>query len=224
MFSHARFDFVYSSCVLVSSVESLLMASCGIKSAERETWISPAIEIGVGKMPTTYHSQSPPLYPDLKGDQFTSGRRSIARRIFGTLARFFIAVLIGVGVTLAWQSHGDEAKEMVRTWAPSLGWLLPVSTPIDSQVSAAAAAPSAELLQQLKPMALDLAVLRRSVEQLAANQEQMAQNIATLQAVEQDISQKISSPPAPPRKPAQPTTQPSSVSPPPPRGPPLPLR
>ena len=80
----------------------------------------------------------------------------------------------------------------------------------------------------------DLAVVRRSLEQLAAKQDQMAQNIATLQAAEQDIRQKMSSPPAsraaPPRKPPQPAArspaaQSSSVpSPSPPAQPPLPPR
>jgi hypothetical protein len=43
--------------------------------------------------------------------------------------------------------------------------------------------------------------MRRSVEQLAAKQDQMAQNIATLQAIEEDIRQKMSStPPSPPQQ------------------------
>ena len=170
----------------------------------------------------------------VKNNPLTSERRSIGRRIFRTLARFFIAVLIGVGATLAWQSHGDEAREMVRTRAPSLARLLPVSTtksPADDQ--GATAATSAELVQQLKPLTLDLAVVRHSLEQLATKieqlgvkQEQMVQNIATLQAVEQDITQKVSSPlqsrAASPRKPPQPTAQSSSVPPQtPPSGPPL---
>ena len=74
--------------------------------------------------------------------------------------------LIGIGATLAWQSYSDEAMEMVRTEAPSLAWLLPVSTakpPPDGQASAAAVVPSAELVQQLKPMAVDLDIVRRSV-------------------------------------------------------------
>lgn len=198
-----------------------------------------------------YSSQSAPqshesdVVPDWPRRPRPSGmkngeRRSTGRRAFRALARFSIAVLIGVGVTLAWQSYGDEATEMVRTWAPSLGWFLPVTTmksPPDGRVSAAAAA----VARQVEPMALDLAVVRRSVEQLAgkveqlaANQEQMAQHIASLQAVAQDISQKISSPPpsraAPPRKPLQPTAQSSAMQsssmppPPPPAGQPLPLR
>jgi hypothetical protein len=96
-------------------------------------------------------------------------------------------VLIGVGGTLAWQ-HGDEVTEMVRTWAPSLGWLLPVST-------IKAPAPTVTTAD-LKPVAIDLALVRRSIDQLASNQDQLARNqeqmtqaIATLQAAVQDISQ-----------------------------------
>jgi hypothetical protein len=74
---------------------------------------------------------------------------------------------------------------MVRVWAPSLGWLLPTS-------------PSAELQALLKPVALDLAIMKRSIEQLANNQDQlsrkqdqMAQAIVTLQAAVGDINHDI---------------------------------
>jgi len=112
-----------------------------------------------------------------KNAQFTSDKPSIGRRLTRSLVRFFLPVVIGVGGTLAWQSYGGE---MVRAWAPSLGWLVPASPP-------GPAVTSAELQQQLKPMAIDLALVRRSEEQLAANQDQlsrkqdqMAQAIATL--------------------------------------------
>jgi hypothetical protein len=194
---------------------------------------------------------APPRPSGFNNDHLASDGPSIGGRIFRTLARFFIAVLIGVGATLAWQSHGDDAKQIVRTWAPSLGWLLPVSTttsPPDGPVSAQdaalpqsapvtqrpAPASAVELVQQLEPITRDLTVVRRSLEQLAAKQEQMAQNIATLQAAEQDIRQKMSSPPpsrpVPPRKPPEAAAQSSAVqsssvpSPLPPARPPLPLR
>jgi hypothetical protein len=90
------------------------------------------------------------------------------------------------------------------------------------------------LVQQIEPITRDLTIVRRSLEQIAAKQEQMAQNIATLQAAEQDIRQKMSSPPqsrpAPPRKPPEAAAQSSAVQsssvppPPPPARPPLPLR
>jgi hypothetical protein len=136
-----------------------------------------------------------------KSPHFRSDRPSVSRRLTRSLARFFLAVFIGVGGTLAWQ-HGDEIAEFVRSWAPSLGWLLPVST----TKAPAPAVTFTELQQQLKPVAIDLALVRRSMEQLGANQDQlarkqdqMAQAIATLQAAEQDISQKILAlaPPAP---------------------------
>jgi len=54
------------------------------------------------------------------------------------------------------------------------------------------------LQAQLKPVALDLAIMKRSVEQLASNQDQlsrkqdqMTQAFAALQAAEQDIKQNI---------------------------------
>jgi len=155
--------------------------------------------------------------PGASNIQNTQRRLSIGRRMFRALARFTIVFLLGVGAALAWQSYGDEAMEMVRTEAPSLASLLPVSKakpPPDAQESAAAVV-TAELVQQLKPMALDLAIVRRSVEQLgvkveefAAKQDQMSHSIV-LQSVEQ--GQKLSSPPqprvVPPRKPTQPTGQ-----------------
>ena len=149
-----------------------------------------------------------------KSDQFPSDRLSNSKRTKHSLARFALAVLIGVAATLAWQSYGSEA---VRTWAPSLSPLLPAST----MEPPAPAVNSAELQAQLKPAALDLAIVKRSVEQLAANQDQlarkqdqMAQAIATLRAAEQDINQKIPAPtPPPPRTahapPPKPTQSPA---------------
>jgi hypothetical protein len=154
---------------------------------------------------------------DLKSPQSRSNRPSIGRRVTRSVARFFLAILIGVGGTLAWQ-HGDEVAEFARTWVPSLDWLLPVST----TKAPAPAVTSTDLQQQLKPMAIDLALVRRSIEQLGANQDELARKqdqvawaIATVQAAEQDINQKILAlaPPAPKTthvpsvKPPQPAAQ-----------------
>ena len=188
---------------------------------ERENRIGP----GDGNVVTEWPGPRPSA---VNKNDSTGKKRSTGKRMLRALARFFIAVLIGVGATLAWQSYSDEAMEMVRTETPSLAWLLPVSTAKrlpDGQTSAAAVVPSSGLVQQLKPMAVDLAIVRRSVEQLANKVEQLAakqdqmshkqdqisQNITTLQLVEQEVSQKLSAPPqsraVPPRKPPQPTGQ-----------------
>jgi hypothetical protein len=148
--------------------------------------------------------------------QLASGRPSIGRRIFRTLARFSIAVLIGVGATLGWQSYGDAAKEKLVARAPTLAWVLSVLT----TKSPVVATTSTDPMLQLAPLAFNLDAVRRSVEQLAAKQEQMAQNIAALQAVEEDVRQKMSSTPSAPAqqaasipqpKPPQPKTHSSAV-------------
>ena len=132
-------------------------------------------------------------YPYRFGEgQPASARPSIGKRMFRTLVRFSIAVLIGVGGTLGWQSYGDEAREMLVAQAPALGLLLPVST-ARSPVMAATSTDT----RQLAPLASTLDAVRRSVEQLAAKQEQMAQNIAALRAAERASDKDAIHAPAP---------------------------
>jgi hypothetical protein len=73
-----------------------------------------------------------------RGEHDASYRPSIGRRMFRTLTRFIIAVLIGIGATLGWQSHGDAARDLLVARAPTLGWLLSVST-VKSAAGAATA-------------------------------------------------------------------------------------
>jgi hypothetical protein len=194
----------------------------------------------VPEWPTTMEARS----SGFNNDHLASGRPSIVRRMFLALARFSIAVLIGVGATLAWQSYGDEAREALSTQVPSLRWLsVSTTTSVpDGQGSAqdaalrqsapaaqreALAAASTSELPQLEPIARDLAAMRHSLEQHVVKQEQMAQNIATLQAAEQDTRQKILSlsqtTSVAPRKPPKPPARSSPVqSPPTPPPPPVP--
>jgi hypothetical protein len=180
------------------------------------------------------HISERPMKPSISSprpsNRVARVQSSIGRLIFRSLTRFSIAVLIGIGATLAWQSYGDAAKETVVARAPSLAWLLYVSTTKSPAVATTSPGPA----QQLEPLASNLDVVRRSVEQLAAKQEQMAQNMATLQAVEEDIRQKMSSSPSQPvasipqQKPPHPRVQSSAVQsaprPPPAGGPLLPTR
>jgi hypothetical protein len=133
------------------------------------------------------------------GNQFVN-EPSIGGRISCGLAYFSIAVLIG-GATFAWQSHGDDVKEMVRSRIPSLGRLLSVSTtirpsdvatkPADSIATQdnSAALTQEELVQQLEN---DVDRDEHSEEQVAAKQEQTTQDIATRQ-VEQNTKQAMPS-------------------------------
>jgi hypothetical protein len=126
-------------------------------------------------------------------------RPSIANRMLRSVGRFFAAVLIGVGLTLAGQSYSEQLNEIITGGAPSLAWLVPAQGPKKTE-----AAISSEVAQQIKLIAVDLAIVRRNIGQLAANQdqfaakqEQMNQNIAMLQQVEQDVRQQVLAPPAP---------------------------
>lgn len=144
-------------------------------------------------------------------------RRPTHRRASRTFARSSIVFLIGILATLAFQSYGDKTMEMIRTEVPSLAWLLPVSTAKPPEATS-----SPQLAQQLEgltqQLGLGLAAVRRSLEQLtgkaeqlAVQQDQMVKNIEMLQAVEQEISQKLSARAVAPRKPPQPTAQSSAA-------------
>ena len=133
-----------------------VMASCGINQPSGKK-LPPATEVGARHQGAKFASECRPPCAECGAAapcaasplpaSTTITWRATGRRLAGEysapLPAFFIAVLIGVGATLAWQSHGDDAKQIVRTWAPSLGWLFPVSTtksPPDGPVSAQDAA------------------------------------------------------------------------------------
>jgi len=121
-------------------------------------------------------------------------RPSLGRRVFRRVSRFAIVLLLGIGATLGWQAYGDTGKQMFATYVPDYAWLLsylPGTKPPAPAPVSAAATPAL----QLEPLAANLEFVRRSVEQLALKQDQLARNIAALQAVDEEIRQKLSSPP-----------------------------
>jgi hypothetical protein len=107
-----------------------------------------------------------------------SRRPSLVNRASRGLARFLIIFCIGVAATLAWQSYGDDARKMIADSSPRFGWLAPQA--------ARNGTPSPEF-----------ATMRRSVDQLAANQQQMAGDIAKLLTDQKELLQKISAPLSP---------------------------
>jgi hypothetical protein len=169
---------------------------------------------------------------------------SLGRRAFRALFRFLIAVGVGIGGTLAWQAYGDAARQMIATAYPErLGWIAPPAPTIapapqsaraaeSAPAALASAAPPAPSVDEehLKAMAADLAAMRQSVEQLAgqvaSSQQQVSDEIAKLgdeigklQASEQDILNRIPTPP--PQRPAaapsrRPAPQPPTFAAPPP--------
>jgi len=131
--------------------------------------------------------------------------------------RFLITFCIGVAVTLAWQSYGDAAREMIASSSPQLGWLAPQDAVAQTAPATIAPTASSPDPQELKAMSVALAAVRQKVDQLAAQvnagQEQITRDLTTkLQAAEQDSLDRIPVPPfqpaaAPARKPVPPPLQ-----------------
>src|SRR5882757_2726749 len=118
------------------------------------------------------------------------GKPSLGKRASRRLIRFLIVFGAGVTATLVWQSHGDAIRAMIVNSYPHLGWLAPQAAA--AQTTSDTAAPTAPDMsstdaQPYKAMSLGVAAMRQSMDQLAAGQQQMAGDIAKLQAAQQDI-------------------------------------
>jgi hypothetical protein len=179
---------------------------------------------------------------DLTSDQFPRKPRAVAKRASLALTRFLITFCIGVGATLAWQSYGNTAREVIANASPQFAWLAappapiaqdPAETLAPAEPAGAPALPSPDQQQQqqqLSAVSLDLDGVRQSVDRVAANQdqmtraigqlvagqEQMTREIAKLQSIEQYILYKNSEPPPRPTPAAAPKPA-ARPSPPPPR-------
>jgi hypothetical protein len=172
-------------------------------------------------------------------DQEASERKAIYDRLVAIetqtkrrgsrgLARYLVAICIGVAATLAWQSYGDAAKQIIATRAPELGWSPEAKQMIASwslgwtkppvveskaapltQTAPGNVAPKAPATVSLDPDQLQqitgsLTTLRQTVEQLAAGQDQMTRVIGRLESAVTELIVKIPEPPPqPPAAPAR---------------------
>ena len=153
----------------------------------------------------------PPM--SVEDDTSISTRPSDNKRRVSAVFLFMFVVVVGTGGALSWRYYSDQATAGAtsKPTAPPQGF--------------------AELQQQLKSLAADLAAVRHTLEQqsaanqdqLARIQEQIAQQSTALQATKQELSQKLSSLapadkpvrtplPKPPQPPAHISTQDSSKS------------
>jgi hypothetical protein len=161
-------------------------------------------------------------------DKPVTDNPSRARPAARGFARYVLAICIGVAATLAWQSYGQATKQIIATRAPELGWSPEAKQTIASWVGQlgwtkppadpenAAARPDAPETpqpttvaqtapvgpsldpQQVHQIALDLAALRQTVEQVAARQTKMSTEINNLLVTDMEIFLKIPKPPLPP--------------------------
>jgi hypothetical protein len=147
----------------------------------------------------------PSPYAAARDDRAAIDRPAVGRSLRRAVYRFILAVLVGVSGTLGWQSYGEQ---LLATYAPTVAWAFSISA---AKLQAAGTAVTASDSTQ----AANLEAVRRSLEQLSAKQDQMAQDIAALQALEDDIRQKMSfTPPlptAPPQTAAVPQLRPAQA-------------
>jgi hypothetical protein len=127
-------------------------------------------------------------------------------------ARYLVAICIGVAATLAWQSYGEaakqiiatrapelgwspEAKQMIASWVQQLGWTKPLAVESKAAPVTQTAPEKVAPKEQVHQIALDVAALRQTVELLTAVQNQMARAVARQEAALVDILVKMPEPP-----------------------------
>jgi len=156
--------------------------------------------------------EAPAVSPaDLKNDWSPNGRRSLRKRALRTVYSLLITFCIGVAATLAWQSYGDAAREMIANSSPQLGWLAPRAEPVaqNTPETIALVAPAAPSLdqQQLSAISLDLDAVRQSTDRIATSiaaiqeqvsrsadrvaTEQIAHSVAQLTAGQEQMTREI---------------------------------
>src|SRR5260370_26173788 len=120
-----------------------------------------------GLLPVEPLDEPPPVRPTtVENDRPPNGQPSLRKRASRALSRFLIAFCVGVAATLAWQSYGDTARQIIANSYPQLRWLAPqaelVAPPFD---------------QQLNAMSFKIDAVVESIDQIAAGQEQIARTI-----------------------------------------------
>jgi hypothetical protein len=110
-------------------------------------------------------------------------------------ARYLIAICIGAAIILAWQSYGEDTKQIIATPAPELGRAPEARQMIAQKVQQL----EVDIVAVRQTIEQRLAAEQQTVEQLAARQDQMASEITKLQAADQEILEKIPAPPPPHR-------------------------
>jgi hypothetical protein len=142
-------------------------------------------------------SSEPPLHPS-ELSLITRARLRLGKLIPFAFVRFLVIFFIGVAATLAWQSYGATAREVMASWSPHLAWLAPPPAPVSTSP------------EQVVAMSRGLASMRQDVDKLAAD-------ITKLQAIQQGTVDRTSA--SPPSPAVAPGRKPVSQPPPPVRTP-----
>jgi len=144
---------------------------------------SPAqSEFYAGRLSVEPSVKAPAIRPTaVENDPSPITQQSLRKRASRALARFLITFCIGVAATLAWQSYGDAAREMIANSYPQLGWLAPQAEPVTQNtpdlIALAVRAATSLDQQQLNAMSLDLDAVRQSIDRIATSQDQITRGV-----------------------------------------------
>jgi hypothetical protein len=161
-------------------------------------------------------------------DRLVAIENRMKRRTSRSFGRYLIAICVGVAGTLAWQSYGDAAKQVIATRAPELGWspqakqmiaswtvgwMKPPAEKTAPEAVASSKAPPVPAIDsaQVQQIAQSLAALRETVGQIAASEDQTSREIARLESAVAELILKFPEPSAQP--PAAPARKPAPVQP-----------
>jgi hypothetical protein len=193
-----------SEQVLSSINEWMVQQADAVKSTNPSIASEPSIKS------SSSASQEHPIDPSKQANipPGASSRSSFERQVFRTICGLLIAIVVAV----VWQAYRDDrTMKLVKAWGhSSVIWLSAAlgatqresesaaepSTKLSDQATstpAVTSTPTKEFAELSQHVVNDLAVLRRNVEQLSDRQEQMSRDILTVQATEQNVSEKISS-------------------------------
>lgn len=129
------------------------------------------------------------------GDWFADDPPRHRQRASRLVVHLLVMFVLGAVATLAWLSYSHAAREIVAGLSPQLRWLAP---------PAEAVKPAPDRLQEITRsvdrISGDIAASReqiaRSIDHLAAGQEQMSREIIRLQALSQYAAARKEEPPS----------------------------
>jgi hypothetical protein len=161
--------------------------------------VKPTVEAAAGRL------------AGVKNDHLPTSQPSLGKRASLGFAYYMIVFSVGVAATLAWQSYGDAARQLIA----------PAASTSDQQQLNAVSLDLDAVRRSIDGLAVAIGTsiatsqeqITRSVDKLAAGQEQMTREIAKLQAVERYVLYKNSDPPLRPAavQTPKPTPRPSQA-------------
>lgn len=148
-----------------------------------------------GLLPVEPSTDPPPVRPPaLENDPLPNRQPPVRKRASRALARFLMAFCIGVAATLAWQSYGDAARQIIANSYPQLRWLAPQAELVEQKAPETNALVAPSFDQQLNAMSFKIDAVLESIDQIAAGQEQMARTIDQIVAGQEQTTRTTEQP------------------------------